>query len=253
MEVTYRLYSQQAIAIATFFGGPFAAGLLIRRNSLNLGREKEGLYALIIGFIAMFLLVWGLYMLPENILDRIPNALFPMIYTGIIYFIVHRLHGKILDNHKSEGLPFYSNWKAAGIGFVSLIVIAAVFLVPIYLTSENWDHESYSQKMEQITENETQALKFFDMENSYGYEIVHFIEHTGLPKWKENIEHINAILAIEDLPEEVRKETQMLREYTDLRIRSYELISKAISEATDEYAWEIEKIHLRIKELLDLS
>ena len=47
-EKNVKFYSQKAIAIASYFGGPLAAGLLIRRNYINLGMEKEGRYTLII-------------------------------------------------------------------------------------------------------------------------------------------------------------------------------------------------------------
>ena len=36
------LYTQRAIGIATFFGGPLAAGILVRRNFINLGNEQYG-------------------------------------------------------------------------------------------------------------------------------------------------------------------------------------------------------------------
>lgn len=36
-----KLYSQKGISIATFFGGPLAAGYLIRQNFIALGKEPE--------------------------------------------------------------------------------------------------------------------------------------------------------------------------------------------------------------------
>jgi preprotein translocase subunit Sss1 len=118
-----KLYSQSAIAIATYFGGPLAAGILIRKNSINLGREREGLGALIVGIIGTILLLWGIFQIPDTILDKIPNVLLPTIYTSIIFLIVEKMHGKILKKHKEEKHEFYSIWKATGIGLLCAVVL----------------------------------------------------------------------------------------------------------------------------------
>lgn len=138
MDEKLRLYSQKAIAIATFLGGPLAAGVLIRKNALNLGREKEGLAALIIGIVSTVLLFWGLFQIPEAIIDKIPNFLIPAVYMGIIYLIVEKMHGQILKKHQEENNEFYSNWNAAGIGFVCAIVLCAGFFAYIFLAPESF-------------------------------------------------------------------------------------------------------------------
>jgi len=36
-----KFYSQNAIAFAAYLGGPLAAGLLVRKNALNLGKKPK--------------------------------------------------------------------------------------------------------------------------------------------------------------------------------------------------------------------
>ena len=252
MEEKIKLYSQGAIAIATFFGGPLAAGVLIRKNSLNLGREKEGLTALIVGIISTIVLFWGIFQIPEPIIDKIPNIIIPTIYTGIIYLIVEKLHGQILNKHKEEKNDFYSNWRAAGIGLMCLVVLFGGAFACVYYTPEDWDIETYDSELRNINSNESEALKLFDMlDNNSKHEVVHFIEQIGIPKWKDNVEILNRISDIENIPEEYQWQNKLHLEYTILRIESYELIKKAVQDENSEYDEDIIKRHIRIDEIIE--
>jgi hypothetical protein len=35
-----KLYSKRSISIVTYFGGPFAAGILVRQNYISLGKDQ---------------------------------------------------------------------------------------------------------------------------------------------------------------------------------------------------------------------
>jgi hypothetical protein len=246
MEEKIKLYSQTAMAIATYLGGPLAAGILIRRNSLNLGREREGLMALIIGTVSTIFLFWGIFQIPEPILDKIPNVLIPAVYTAIIYMIVEKMHGEMLKKYE-----FYSLWRALGIGTACGVIVAGGIFAYIYYAPEAWDVKTYDSGLKKIESNESEALKLFDMLNSGSKnEVVHFIEQTGIPKWKENIEILNKMSGIENIPEEYQRQNKLLVEYSNLRIEAYELMLKAILNETSEYDEEILKRHTRIKEIL---
>ena len=80
-----KLYSKKAIGIATFIGAPLAVSILIRNNYIELGKNEKGKAALIIGTISTILLFIGIFMIPENIMSKVPNQIIPLIYTGIIY------------------------------------------------------------------------------------------------------------------------------------------------------------------------
>ncbi|MPN39555.1 hypothetical protein SDC9_187083 [bioreactor metagenome] len=69
--------------------------------------------------------------------------------------------------------------------------------------------------------------------------------------WKENKEIVKRLNAIENLPTELQKQNKKLSSYCDLRIQFNELIVKAISEDTDIYATEIDRIGTEINKILD--
>jgi hypothetical protein len=80
-----KLYSSKAISGATFLGGPLVAGYLIGENFKALDKPNEGRNSLIIGIISTIILFGGIFMVPENMIDKIPTQLIPIVYTGIIW------------------------------------------------------------------------------------------------------------------------------------------------------------------------
>ena len=93
MEETKKFYSQRAITIATFFGGPLAAGYLIKKNYEALSEPDIAKRSHIIGITSTIILFGGLYSLPEKIIDNIPNTIIPILYSAVIYLIVEKLQG----------------------------------------------------------------------------------------------------------------------------------------------------------------
>ena len=247
-----KFYSQKAIGIATFIGGPLAAGYLIRENYLSLNKPDEGKKSLIIGIIATIILFGGIFMIPENIIDKVPNQILPLIYTGIIYLIVEKIHGTILNQHKEKGNEFYSGWKAAGIGFISLIILAIGIFGYAYLSPDGEEFEKYDTEIAVFTKNETETLVFYDHINTETRNsLIQELDKKSIPKWKENIKIIKKSNDIENLPSELLEQNIILLKYSELRLKAFELFKKAISEDTEKYSQELEQIHLEIDKQLE--
>jgi len=252
MENQTKLYSQKAIAIATFFGGPLAAGILIRRNFINMEKERLGLNALFIGILSTFLLFVGILQLPESVIDAIPNFLIPTIYTLIIFLIIRHVQGEQLKQHKEEGLPFYSAWRATSVGLICTVLILGAFIAYDQYELSKWDYKTFDKEIDKFTENEAEALRLFDMiDINSKEEITAFIENRGIPKWKENLAIVERIDMLENLPAELQGQNRLLKDYCHLRIELYEVISKAIIFESPVYQIEIINKNKRIAEVLD--
>ena len=132
MEEKIKLYSQKAIATATILGGPLAAGFLIRRNSLNLGRKGEGLIVLIIAIISTILLFWGILSIPESTIDKIPSLLIPFLNGGIAYLVVELMHGKILKKHKEENNEFYRTGREVVVALICCAIYFGIYFTVFY-------------------------------------------------------------------------------------------------------------------------
>lgn len=246
-----KFYSQKSIGLATFIGGPLASGYLIRENYLSLNKPDEGKKALFIGIIATIVIFGGIFMLPEAIIDKLPNQLLPLIYTGIIYLIVEKIHGTVLNQHKENGNEFFSGWKAAGIGFISLIILAIGIFGYIYLSPDGAEIEKYNIEFSKFSKNETESLIFYDhLKTESDSLLIQELNNVIIPKWKENIKIINRSNEIKDLPIEYLEQNKMLLKYSELRIETFELFKKAINDNTGKYVNELDRIHLEIDEQL---
>ena len=253
MEENKKFYSQRAISITTFFGGPLAAGILMKQNYLNLDKEKQGKNALFIGIVSTIIIFGGLLALPENIIDKIPNEIIPLIYTGIIFLIVNKTQGKELKLHKENNGEFYSAWKAAKIGAISMIAILfSIFSVAfisgdLSKTDPGFDAEFYTKGINTFFENETASLKVLQSFNTDNIDHLKKEINKSIVLWRENKTIIEDISKIENLPVDLSFQIEKLKEYTNLRIEHFELILKSLNEDTDKYANQIQNIGLRIR------
>lgn len=247
-----KFYSQKSIGIATFIGGPLAAGYLIRENYLSLGKPDEGKKSLIIGIISTILLFSGIFMIPESIIEKVPNQILPAIYTGIIYLIVEKIHGSILNQHKENENEFYSGWKAAGIGFISLVILLIGILSYVFLSPDGEEYEKYNIEITEFYNNEEESLVFYGHLNTEtSVSLIQELDNNAIPNWKENIEIIKNSNDIENLPSEFLEQNIILLEYSKLRLKAFELFKKAISEDTEQYSLELETIHMEIEKELE--
>lgn len=240
----YKLYSAMSIRIATFLGTPIAAGILIRKNYVMLGDEDKGKNALIISIIATLGLFVVLYFIPESMMDRIPNLVIPIMYMTIVHYYVQSTLDAALKKHEANGGAFYSGWRAAGIGLlVSAILVPAIFLYAYY-GPQDFDAEAYDSGIERFQKNEEEALAVYDMPEDLS--AVDFIRETGIPLWEENIEITQELDKIEGLYPEYIEQNKILREYSEIRVESYQLLEKAIIEQTSKYNRKLELLYSKI-------
>lgn len=248
---TFHLYSQRAISIATYIGGPLAAGILARQNFINLGKEELGKKALIISIVSTILLFVVIFSIPENLIDKIPSAVIPLVYTAIIYLIIEKTQGVEIKEHKSNNHPFYSAWKAVGIGAISSVILLIGIFGYAYLAPYPPYFEKYDEGIEKFAENEDKALHLFSIiETSSPNEIIEYIDNIGLPAWKENLVLINDLDNIEGIDEDLINQNKILKQYSNLNIEAFELIKKAFEEDTDKYAMEIDELNRKIEKKL---
>jgi len=252
---TLPLYSQRAIAISTFFGGPLAAGILARRNFINLGHSQSGRNALIIGILSTILLFAGLFSLPESIIDKIPNVVIPLIYTGIIYLIIEKYQGVAIKEHTTNHRPFYSAWKAVGVGVVCMAIIIVGIFGYTFLTPDDFgiDEDEYNTGIHIFQMNEEKALHLYSMldEDNTTEDIILYIDEEAIPAWEQNLQLLDGMDKIEGLSDAFKEQNKQLRQYTVLNIEKFGLIKKAVAEEDDADQVQIEQLDAAIDKLLD--
>lgn len=126
------LFSVAQITLAAFLGAPLAGCLLLAQNYKNLGKGRQAWQSLAMGIILTTIALVIAFWLPENF----PGAVFPAIYTVMIYQAAKILQGTEIKNREKQGLK--GSWLttvAIGVGSV-ILVLAIVFGVVILFFPE---------------------------------------------------------------------------------------------------------------------
>lgn len=228
MNESTKLYSKQAVMLALFLGGPLGGSILMRRNSLNLGRNREGNIILLIGILVMILVGAIGFLDIDERLDRSLNLFFPALFVVIYSIFVEKLYGQTLTKHKLEGLPFYSMWRAARIGGVILTVILSIIIYNLYLEKNYFDIETFQKLETEFIQNQDVDVQLNDFSLNQGY-LTDFIDQTALPKLNRNIELCQKMLAIEPKSDELRIHIELLEQLTRLQIEKCHLINKELT------------------------
>lgn len=247
----YKLYSIRAITSATFLGGPLAAGYLIGENYRNLDKPDEGRNALLIGIGATILLFSGIFLVPENILDKFPNTIIPAIYSGVVYYLVDKLQGPSLEQHKENERAFFSGWRAAGIGLASCLITLAILLGGFYLTTDNEVYDKYDIALAEFSSNEDESMKVFEQaEFKSNATLLRQLKGVSIPLWEENIKIIEGSNSISNLPIELADRNRLLLQYSKLRLEAFQLMKKAIEGDTNAYDDELDELGDKIEDVL---
>jgi rhomboid protease GluP len=216
--------------------------------------------------------IFGMYgvflaMLTTNLIEKTARkTLMTSIAIFVGYNLINGLKGGIDNAAHIGGLtgglvigyalipslkkPEENNLKFVTIGFLSILILVPSFVV--YKKLPN-DIGTYDTKIKEFVSMEAMALEVYNLPtNTPNDEILYGIKDRGIYYWNENIKLIDSFKDL-DLPLEIRARNILLKEYCELRIKSYELLYKAISEDTDQYKSQIvdyeKKINAIINEL----
>ncbi len=123
-----RVFTRKAIGIATYFGGPIVAGYLVSKNYKLFGDEEKARNAILLSILFFVIFIELFFLIPDPISDKIPNFLFPLIYTWIVYRIVEVTQEEKIDKFLEDGGKKESGWKIAGISALGLIISISYIL-----------------------------------------------------------------------------------------------------------------------------
>ena len=102
-----RIYTNRAIGVATYLGGPLVAGYLIAENFKSFNETDKAKKTWIYTIIGTIIIFGGLFSIPDDILESIPIYGMPLIYTAIAYgFVKHYQDKNISAFIALGGQPF---------------------------------------------------------------------------------------------------------------------------------------------------
>ncbi|MFZ6012270.1 MAG: rhomboid family intramembrane serine protease [Bacteroidota bacterium] len=214
--------------------------------------------------------IFGLYgvflaMLTTNLIEKSARQAF---LTSIIVFVGYNLVSGLrggIDNAAHIGglvaglitgyalYPSLKNIEAINTGRVAMaamVVFSVAFSFMAFKMIPD-DTVQYQKSMEKFSDLENKALEFFRIyETATQEELLAEIQEKGLVYWNENLRLLDEIDRL-DLPEVIREKNKKLRDYCNLRIQSYNLMYKAISENTTSYEEQLVEYNTKIQGIID--
>lgn len=125
---TEKIYTEKAIRVGTFLGGPLVAGYFMAENFKVFGDSDKAKKTWIITILATLCIFALIFFVPENILDKIPNIVFPLIYMGIAAYCTKLYQEKLINEHIENGGEQFNWGRTIAISIIGIsILLGAVF------------------------------------------------------------------------------------------------------------------------------
>lgn len=215
--------------------------------------------------------IFGLYgvflaLLTTNLLDKSVKKAF---LTSILVFVGYNILNGLkpdsgIDNAAHIGgllsgfiigyafIPSLKNFESKKLKLSTITALTVITLLSsllVYKTLPN-DIGKYEKEIQRFVSMEAKALEVFNLpddtsEEQYIYEFT----NNGIYYWNENIKLLDSFKKL-DLPAHIKTRNSILREYCELRIKSYEFVCKSIEEDTDGYENAIDDCNKKMEKII---
>lgn len=127
--ITTKVYTPNAIRIATFLGGPWITGYLVAENYKQLNQRDMVGRTWALTIISTIIIITIAIFLPPSV----PGFIFPLFYSSLAYLIVKKFQGNSIATHIQHGGQTFNTWRAVAISLTSLILVVIVWAVYFYM------------------------------------------------------------------------------------------------------------------------
>ncbi|MBN3583738.1 rhomboid family intramembrane serine protease [Algoriphagus aestuarii] len=137
------------------------------------------------------------------------------------------------------------NYSTYGALFFPLIIYSFSFF-----RVEQYDLDKYEKEIDRFVSMEAMALDAYMLpDETPDQEIIDELQNRGLYYWNENLKILEGFKKM-NLPSQIKERNIKLEEYCSLRIKSYQIIIKAIEQDSEQYTDEIMEYEQKINEII---
>ncbi len=136
---------------------------------------------------------------------------------------------------------------------ITIGILAIVFSIGSFGIVKNISSDigKYDEDMQEFVKLEQKALGLYRLpQTSTDEQILFEIKNNGIKNWEESLKLIEKVDTY-DLPDALHLRNTRLKEYCQLRLKSYKTIQKAIIEGTNKYDNEINGFNVEIEKIIN--
>ena len=148
--------SKQTIASA-LFGGPVPPGILIYINYKRMGDTKAAILALIVTLFLTTLFFAGLFSLPDELFDKIPDIIFTALYSLVVMVFFNFFMEEKISALIEAGVEKASNWSVAGFTVIG-VVLNLIIIVGLAVSQPVFPGEVITYEGNEVYYNEEEIL-----------------------------------------------------------------------------------------------
>lgn len=128
-ETIGKVYTNHAITIGTFIGGPLVAGYLVVENFKSLNQFEKIRSTWLIAILSTVLIFGLLLLLPESITSNFPPLFIPLLYLSFAQIGFKKYQEKDMALYIEKGGSTHSVMRALGIGLIGLILTFLIMVI----------------------------------------------------------------------------------------------------------------------------
>lgn len=128
------IYGPVSIMVGTYLFGPFLGLYCVSKNIEFFKNSHQGNKFFWRGFVVVTLFIMAILIVPETVVWYIPDLLFPVFYMWAIYYSMHQIIWKDIENHLENWWEKHSAWTLFGIGLLAFISILLYVIFLAFIT-----------------------------------------------------------------------------------------------------------------------
>jgi len=150
-------------------------------------------------------------------------------------------------------IPSLKNPGERRIEFVSILLLSVLTLASVSVVYKKIPNDlaMYDTEMKPFIINESLAMEVYNLPGGTAkQELLYGLKDRGIYYWKENLAILDNVDKL-SLPEVLYEKDELLRQYCNLRIKSYELLYQGLEENTDKYDTLVEDYNKQILAIME--